>query len=129
MRRSLWWVAQALGTSLLLGRLNGRVAPGLVPPKMWSGFWDKVQVLQKTTRICCPGGVPAFMGMTRRNPGSNLLGDEAKVGLVGIRTFPKSWRLRIGPWDSPISQRFVEGVIGQQALLAHEGPGGRGRSP
>ena len=54
------------------------------------------------TRFGSPAGVPTFVGMNRRNPGSKPPGHEAKGGLVG------KWdqmEVRIGPSRAPISPR------------------------
>ena len=49
------------------------------------------------TRFGSPAGVPAFLGMNRRNPGSKPPGEEAKVGEVGKSYFLIGGGLRIGP--------------------------------
>ena len=53
------------------------------------------------TRFGSPAGVPTFVGMNRRNPGSKPTHDEAKGELVGKPYLRDRWGLRIGPQQGP----------------------------
>ena len=69
-----------------------QVGPGLGPN------YDLPFVLAgNPTRLGSPSGVPTFVWMSRRNPGSKPPGEEAKVGEVRKSYFLIGGGLRIGP--------------------------------
>ena len=94
-------MAQGLGTPLLRGRLN---ASGPVPK--WGPGEAQIPICHFRlggfpTRFGSLAGVPAILGMNRRNPGSKNPGEDAKVGEVGKSYFLIGGGLRIGPQQGP----------------------------